>query len=88
MRVPNLTLCGGHNLFDALVPAQPVLLARPGVLDVAAQTAAGAAAIAVRELPDFSDRAGWRDAQAALIRPDGYVAWASDVSGEQLQVCS
>ena len=37
--------------------------------------------------PD-GDRPAWRDVTAALIRPDGHVAWAIEETGESLRTAA
>ncbi len=70
--VPDLTLCDGRRVAELMRPARPVLLDLTG----------GAFAETAQVWRDRVDVviARSRDAPAAalLIRPDGYVAWATD----------
>jgi hypothetical protein len=72
--VPDLTLEDGRRVAELLHDARPVLLD----LD-------GSAAPALRGWTDRVDavsaKATDRPAAAILIRPDGYIAWATDTFG-------
>ncbi|MEV7283281.1 FAD-dependent oxidoreductase [Streptomyces sp. NPDC093252] len=80
-RAPDLPLAGATTgLFDALHEARPVALAVPGVLDEPLTGKLGGHDIAAHTLA-HQERAAWADVTAALIRPDGYVAWAASGTG-------
>ena len=73
--VPDLVLDDGRRVIELLHAARPVLLDLTGELDVAhpgVDVVVGACANA--------------PAAALLMRPDGYVAWASDVVGQTARV--
>ncbi|MEU7915382.1 FAD-dependent monooxygenase [Microbispora bryophytorum] len=83
-RAPDLRLSGGPGLFALLAPGRYVLLDLTG-----AGRALPCRATASPRLPappgltvcadePVESRAGWRRVRAALIRPDGHVAWASE----------
>jgi 2-polyprenyl-6-methoxyphenol hydroxylase-like FAD-dependent oxidoreductase len=76
-RAPDLRLSGGSGLFSLLEPGHHVLIDMAG----------GRAVAAVGELPGrwqavvhvdtlAEERAQWQGVRAALVRPDGHVAWA------------
>ena len=73
-RAPDVPLVG-TRLFTALTTGQPVLLLRrdPGGLF----RAANQRWIDVHTLATAQERPGWADTTAALVRPDGFVEWAS-----------
>ncbi|MFJ7903780.1 hypothetical protein ACIQ6V_25355 [Streptomyces sp. NPDC096198] len=72
-RAPDLPVEGRSGLFGLLRPGRHVLLDLTGrtVLDAPGHRAA----------PD-TGRAEWAGVRAALVRPDGHVAWASDESDD------
>ncbi|GIH62765.1 putative aromatic compound monooxygenase YhjG [Microbispora siamensis] len=83
-RAPDLRLSDGSGLFALLVPGRYVLLdltgagrALPGGVTTsrALPTPPG---LTVRADEPVESRAGWRRVRAALVRPDGHVAWASE----------
>lgn len=67
---PNFTLSDGRTLLDALCTGEHVILDFRG-------TGLSEGAHEVVE----SGRSEWVDVEAAIIRPDGYVAWAGAHSG-------
>ena len=75
-RAPNLAGADGTSLFARLVPGRYVLL------DLRKSPAApfptGAAVVETLAVDDVQGRAAWDSVRAALVRPDGYVAWADD----------
>ncbi|MFI9387218.1 FAD-dependent oxidoreductase [Kutzneria sp. NPDC052558] len=77
-RAPDLPLVGVvATLFEALHAAQPVVVAAPGVVNdtTAAKLRERGISTYIRA---YQTRAEWADVTAALIRPDGYVAWATE----------
>ncbi|MFE2042618.1 FAD-dependent monooxygenase [Streptomyces sp. NPDC059477] len=77
-RAPDLPLAGAEaGLFDALREARPVVVAAPGVADGTTAAQLHHHDIAVRTLAR-QERGAWAGVTAALIRPDGYVAWATE----------
>ncbi|TQS28285.1 monooxygenase [Microbispora sp. KK1-11] len=83
-RAPDLRLSGGPGLFALLAPGRYVFLDLTG-----AGRALSAQVTASPEPPTppgltvcagepVESRADWRRVRAALIRPDGHVAWASE----------
>jgi hypothetical protein len=77
-RVPNLKVEDGSDLFGRLAPGRFVLIGvSPGDLaghlgpDLRAAVSATAAGFA-------GARAPWDTVGAALVRPDGHLAWAAD----------
>ncbi|MFF7557439.1 FAD-dependent monooxygenase [Streptomyces olivaceus] len=82
-RAPNLRLSESEHLFDLLRDGRPVLVdfARAEGFDAAGLPLHGPAALLRRyrcPRPVEQPRAAWAGVSAALIRPDGYVGWASD----------
>ncbi|WP_372974644.1 hypothetical protein [Microbispora sp. GKU 823] len=83
-RAPDLRLSDGSGLFALLVPGRYVLLDLTGAgralhgrvtTSRALPTPPG---LTVRADEPVESRAGWRRVRAALVRPDGHVAWASE----------
>ena len=74
-------------MFESLVTAQPVLLVSNGERLPLATARAAAAHVTVRTLPR-SSRADWAAMGAALVRPDGYLAWADDTRGAELDAAA
>ncbi|MFC7330727.1 FAD-dependent monooxygenase [Marinactinospora rubrisoli] len=77
-RAPDLRFAGSEaTLFTLLYPGRPVLLDLAGDT---ADTPEGAAepALTTHRAPLHDPPAGWENVRAAVIRPDGHVAWASD----------
>ncbi|MDN5852735.1 MAG: FAD-dependent monooxygenase [Actinomycetia bacterium] len=71
-RAPNLGATDS-DLFQSLRPGKPVLVSSAdGPVDVDAELSVVRQAAADGEKPD------WLPVEAALIRPDGHVAWATD----------
>jgi 2-polyprenyl-6-methoxyphenol hydroxylase-like FAD-dependent oxidoreductase len=82
-RAPDLPLAGASaSLFAALHEAQPVVVAAPGLVDATTAAELRQRAISAQPLA-HQERAAWAGVTAALIRPDGYVAWATE--GGELQ---
>ncbi|MBB4660569.1 FAD-dependent monooxygenase [Conexibacter arvalis] len=82
-RAPNLRLQDDQDLFSLLEPGRYVLIdfARVPGFDVRALDLGDAADRLARYRPQRpvpEPRAEWRQLSAALVRPDGCVAWASD----------
>jgi hypothetical protein len=74
--VPDLTLDGGESLADLLHAARPVLLdLTGGAVAGRAHDWAARVDIVIGSIDDDKLR-------AMLIRPDGYVAWATDTFDE------
>jgi len=80
-RVPNLKVEDGSDLFGRLTPGRFVLLGvSPGELagqleaDLQMAVSATAAGFAGGQPP-------WDTLSAALVRPDGHLAWATEVAG-------
>ncbi|MFI9381299.1 FAD-dependent monooxygenase [Kutzneria sp. NPDC052558] len=69
----------GTTLFDALHDARPALVALPEIAvdDDEAKAAFAAHGVAAYSLAP-QERPEWAGVTAALIRPDGYVAWATE----------
>ncbi|MDA5147311.1 FAD-dependent monooxygenase [Streptomyces sp. AD681] len=86
-RAPNLRLSGTEYLFDLLEDGRPVLVdfARAdgtGGSDTGGTDSTGTGARRYRcPRGGGQSRPAWTPVSAALIRPDGYVAWASDETG-------
>jgi len=81
-RAPDLPLVGSTSLFGALHAARPVAVVAPGFVDAAATAELRTRGLAVHEMTG-QERAAWVDVTAALIRPDGYVAWATEADPPQ-----
>ncbi|MEU7190292.1 hypothetical protein [Streptomyces sp. NPDC045369] len=82
-RAPNLKLSDTRNLFGLLRDGRPLLIdfARVDGFDADGRCADRAAAPCTPyrcPQPAERSRRVWAGVSAALIRPDGYVAWASD----------
>ncbi|MFD7712003.1 FAD-dependent monooxygenase [Streptomyces sp. NPDC059786] len=82
-RAPNLRLSDTEHLFDLLRDGRPVLVdfARVDGFGLDGLSSDGTAARLDRyrcPRPVERSRAAWAGVSAALIRPDGYVGWASD----------
>ncbi|WNE95433.1 FAD-dependent monooxygenase [Streptomyces luomodiensis] len=82
-RAPNLRLSDTEHLFDLLQGGRPVLIdfARVDGFGVDGLSSDDASARLDRyrcPRPVEQSRAAWAGVSAALIRPDGYVGWASD----------
>ncbi|WP_406410888.1 FAD-dependent monooxygenase [Streptomyces halstedii] len=75
-RAPNLELADSTDLFTALHPGRHVLLDFTG-------TPAPAPGLVPHTAPRPADRPAWSTVRAALIRPDGHVAWASDQQDDE-----
>ncbi|HEX4222914.1 MAG TPA: FAD-dependent oxidoreductase [Pseudonocardiaceae bacterium] len=77
-RAPDLPLLGEQtSLFTALREARPVMVAKKQLLDSSTVARLSERSISARSLAD-QQRAQWGGVTAALIRPDGYVAWATE----------
>jgi len=76
-RAQDLPLAG-TTLFQALHDAQPVVIAAPGIVDDDASKAALHAHGVSAHVLARQERPEWAAVTAALIRPDGYVAWATE----------
>jgi len=76
-RAQDLPLAG-TTLFQALHDAQPVVVAAPGIVDDDASKAALRAHGVSAHVLARQERPEWAGVTAALIRPDGYVAWATE----------
>ncbi|MDF6020429.1 hypothetical protein [Streptomyces sp. JH34] len=70
-RAPNLELADGTDLFTALRPGRYVRLGFAG-------TPAPTPGVITRAASRPGTRPAWSTVHAALIRPDGHVAWAAD----------
>jgi hypothetical protein len=80
-RAPDLPLAGFEaTLFGALHAARPVVVAVPGLVDDTLAAELHERGLVVRPL-GYQKRAAWADVRAALVRPDGYVAWATEAGG-------
>ncbi|MEV7805502.1 FAD-dependent monooxygenase [Microbispora sp. NPDC088329] len=83
-RAPDLRLSGGRGLFALLVPGRYVLLDLTGAGRVLAGRVTASPeppmppGLAVCVDGPVGSRPEWRLVRAALIRPDGHVAWASE----------
>lgn len=81
-RAPNLKLSDTRHLFDLLADGRPALIdfARADGFDLDAADPDAAARLNHYRCPRPVEpsRAAWAGVSAALIRPDGYVGWASD----------
>jgi 2-polyprenyl-6-methoxyphenol hydroxylase-like FAD-dependent oxidoreductase len=73
-RVPDLNLKGGGTIYGLLYSARFVLL-QLGPAASAPEGPAGRLEVVTAELA--GDHPDWAGPRAVLIRPDGYVAWAS-----------
>src|SRR6202011_5120509 len=71
-RGPDLTLYDGRRVAELLPEARPVLL------DLDGGAAAAVARGWVHRVDIVCARVADRPAAAALIRPDGYIAWATE----------
>ena len=67
-RVPNLTLADGQRLFDLLRRGHFCLLG----------AAAGHEGIVATEAAIAAGHPSWDHVTAALVRPDGHLAWSTD----------
>jgi 2-polyprenyl-6-methoxyphenol hydroxylase-like FAD-dependent oxidoreductase len=77
-RAPDLPLAGAKtSLFTALHEARPVVVAVPGLVNAATAARLTDPDVSVQPLAR-QERAEWAGVTAALIRPDGYVAWATE----------
>jgi hypothetical protein len=83
-RAPDLRLSGGPGLFALLAPGCYVFLdltgagrALPGRATASPEPPAPPGLTVCADDP-VESRAEWRRVRAALIRPDGHVAWASE----------
>lgn len=74
-RAPNLAAADGSSLFTRLVPGRHVLLDLRKSPVTPLPTGPVAETLAV---DDVQGRAAWSSIRAALVRPDGYVAWAGE----------
>jgi len=82
-RAPDLAFKDGTpGLFELLRPGRYVLLDLRGVQDDPPLLAGGRTVTQYRATPDGS-RPDWAELTAVLIRPDGYVAWASEEQDPQ-----
>ncbi|MEV6609770.1 FAD-dependent oxidoreductase [Kutzneria sp. NPDC051319] len=82
-RAPDLPLAGARaSLFAVLHDAQPVVVAAPGLVDAATAAELRQRAMSAQPLA-HQERAGWAGVTAALIRPDGHVAWATEAGEGQ-----
>ncbi|WP_435846535.1 FAD-dependent monooxygenase [Streptomyces chrestomyceticus] len=77
-RAPNLKLSDAEELFDLLRDGRPLLIDFGRVDGFASDRAAAPFDRYRCPQPVGQSRAAWADVTSALIRPDGYVAWASD----------
>jgi 2-polyprenyl-6-methoxyphenol hydroxylase-like FAD-dependent oxidoreductase len=79
-RAPNLPTSDGTSLFTRLVPGRYVLLdlRKSHVAPLPTVPVAGRAAVETVAVNDVQGRTAWTAVRAALVRPDGYVAWASE----------
>ncbi|MGI5158499.1 FAD-dependent monooxygenase [Microbispora sp. CA-102843] len=83
-RAPDLRMSDGPGLFALLAPGHYVLLDLTGAGRALPGRATASPALpmppglTVRVDGPAESRAGWRRVRAALIRPDGHVAWASE----------
>ncbi|MGV9895809.1 FAD-dependent monooxygenase [Streptomyces tendae] len=82
-RAPNLKLSDTEHLFDLLADGRPLLIdfGRLDRVDAGSLLSDHVAAPFNRyrcPRPTGQSRPAWAGVSAALIRPDGYVAWASD----------
>ncbi|GAA0411108.1 monooxygenase [Microbispora corallina] len=84
-RAPDLRLSDGTGLFGLLVPGGYVLLDFAGPASAVAGGTAAPPGLTVRQDRPVESRADWRPVRAALIRPDGHVAWASETDGDTLR---
>jgi len=81
-RAPDLPLAGSTaTLFSALHEARPVIVAVPGFIDDALAAELRGRGLSAQPL-GRQERAEWADVTVALVRPDGYVAWATE-AGER-----
>ncbi len=75
-RVPNLHLDDGTGVFDLLNQGQPLVLGMSSDrLDANLGSAAGAVTATAARITGRTD--AWGDLDAAIVRPDGYLAWAA-----------
>ncbi|MFF5207895.1 FAD-dependent monooxygenase [Streptosporangium sp. NPDC000396] len=77
LRAPDLVFDSGHSLFGLLRGGRHVLLDPTGTASMRPARATGPGVILHSE-PLSEPREGWSGVRAALIRPDGHVAWASE----------
>jgi 2-polyprenyl-6-methoxyphenol hydroxylase-like FAD-dependent oxidoreductase len=81
-RAPDLPLAGSTaTLFSALHEAWPVIVAVPGFVDDVLAAELHGRGLSAQPL-GRQERAEWADVTVALVRPDGYVAWATE-AGER-----
>jgi 2-polyprenyl-6-methoxyphenol hydroxylase-like FAD-dependent oxidoreductase len=80
-RVPDLDLKGGGTIFGLLHAARFVLLRLNPATAAEAVPHPSAGRLDVVSAELASDRPDWDGLRAVLIRPDGYIAWASGDSG-------
>ncbi|MER5442983.1 FAD-dependent monooxygenase [Streptomyces sp. NPDC002790] len=73
-RVPDLRFADGRRLFELLRTGRHVLLDFAG--DAAGQDVPADTVRVTTELAKAEDRDDWNTARAALIRPDGHLAWS------------
>ncbi|MGK4578574.1 FAD-dependent monooxygenase [Kitasatospora sp. HPMI-4] len=85
-RVPDLALAGpagaqGPRLFTLLRPGHHVLLDLTGRAGTALSSLARTShpGLAVHSAPLVGRRSEWQAVTAALVRPDGHLAWASEL---------
>ncbi|MEC3976281.1 FAD-dependent monooxygenase [Amycolatopsis sp. H20-H5] len=76
-RTPDIELADGSWIGDHFADGQAVLFDFAGSPEVAAAVSGHAGRITLLSLPPKQNR----DITALLVRPDGYVAWASRTSG-------
>ncbi len=75
-RVPNLHLDDGTRVFDLLNQGQPLVLGLSGDR-LAGFLGPIAGAVTATEAKITGRTDGWGDLNAAIVRPDGYLAWAA-----------
>ncbi|MEV5178057.1 FAD-dependent monooxygenase [Streptomyces flaveolus] len=83
-RAPDLRFSQGTGLLSLLQPGRYVLLdLSGGRAATAAQAVTGVREPVVHVGTLAEDRADWRDIRAALVRPDGHVAWACEKTDDE-----